>query len=439
MLNPQPTQVAPRLFWPALFAGLFFGLAAWSYAIYDPNAFTQHWLRNHIVLKSVHSLALGQLGLIFLAVSAQAGPVLFHVPQSNQGIALWGQGLWALGVLLLVSFFAGWRQGAVLAACLGALGLAWGLLNLQARAVAGQGQARSFAWQGLGPAFLYLGLMVLLGGAMAWGLLTPVLPQDPLASLQLHVHVGLWGFAALAIFGFLPKLLRLFQASTGYAGWPLKLCFKAVHLGLALLLGRWLGAPAWVETAAGAALLTAALAFALQLALLLKAARSPRLDSSLAAQLGGVVFLLAAAGLDAWLLTVGGSWQAQAAAVTLALGGFVSLVLLGTLQRICAVLAWFQRFYQAAKSSAVPTAWDLAHPAWAWSLLPLQAAAAAGLAYGIWRGDAGWVRFAGISGCLAQLAAAALAIGALTRGKAQPFPDGQNPYEEWARQQPSAS
>lgn len=434
MLNPQPWQVQPRAFWPALFLALLFGLAAWAYPVYDPEAFTRHWMRNHVALKAVHSLALGQLGLLFLAVVGQAGPVLFHVRQTGAGLGAWGQGAWSLGVLLLVSFFAGWRRLDVLLVSLACLGLGWGLSHFQARAVAGEGRTRTFAWAGLGPAFLYLGLMILLGGAMAVGLLSPWLPQDPGLSLQLHVHLGLWGFAGLAIFGFLPKLLRLFQASTGYAAWPLRACLGLVHTGLALLALEWLGlAGVWAAPAAGAALLAAALGFALQLALLLAAAKARRLDSSLAAQLTGVAFLLAAAGLDAWLLARSGSWQAQAAAVTLALGGFVSLVLLGTLQRICAVLAWFQRFYEAAKTQAVPTAWDLVHPGLAWSVAPLQASAAGGLAIGIWTARGDWVFYAGLCGCAAQLATAGLAIGTLRRGRAMPFPDGVNPFAEWAK------
>jgi hypothetical protein len=439
VLKPQPSQIDPRLFWPLLFTSLFFGLAAWSYAAYAPEAFTQHWLRNRIVLKAVHSLALGQLGLLFLGVGVQALPVLFHSPKADALLSSWGLALWALGVLLLVSFFAGWRHMGLLLATLLTLGIGWALLHLQARAVAAMGEGRSFAWSGLGPAFLYLGLMLLLGGAMAVGLLSPLLPQDPLASLRLHVHLGLWGFAALAIFGFLPKLLRLFQASVGYAGWPLRGVFGFVHAALALLTAQWLGwAGAWAAAAAGALLLPAALLFALQLVLLLRAAKARRLDSSLALQGTGLLFLLAAAVLDAALLARGGSWQAQAAAVALGLGGFISLVLLGTVQRICAVLAWFQRFYRDAQTHAVPTAWDLVHPGLAWSVLPLQAFAAAALAWGLWEGDAVLVFWAGISGCMAQLLTAALAWRALRWGRATPFPDGQNPFEDWAREQRGA-
>lgn len=439
MLKPQPSQISPRLFWPVLFTSLFFGLAAWSYAAYAPEAFIQHWLRNRIVLKAVHSLTLGQMGLLFLGVGVQALPVLFHSPLAEAALSRWGLALWGLGVLLLVSFFAGWRHVGVLLATLACLGFGWSLLHFQARAVAGLGSGRSFAWGGLGPAFLYLGLMLLLGGAMAWGLLQPLLPQDPMASLQLHAHLGLWGVGALAIFGFLPKLLRLFQASVGYAGWPLRGAIGAVHAALALLTAQWLGwAGAWAAPSAGALLVSAALLFALQLLLLLKAAKTRRLDSSLALQGTGVLFLLAAAGLDAALLFNGGSWQAQAAAVALGLGGFVNLVLLGTVQRICAVLAWFQRFYRDAQTHAVPTAWDLVHPGLAWSILPLQAFAAAALAWGLWRGNSESIFWAGLSGCLAQLLTAALAWRALHWGQATLFPDGQNPFEEWAKEQAAA-
>jgi hypothetical protein len=301
------------------------------------------------------------------------------------------------------------------------------------------GAQPSFAWEGLGPSLLFLGLQLLLGGLMAAGLLRPVLPQDPLATLQLHVHLGLWGVAALALFGFLPKLLRLFQASTGYSSWPLRPGFAAVQAGLALIFLRWLGwLGPWATTLAGLCLLAGALLHALLLLYLLKAARARRLDSSLATQLAGAGFLLAAAALDAWLLAGHGTWREQAACVALGVGGYLSLSLLGSLQRICAVLAWFQRFYEAALSQAVPTAWDLAHPGLAWGQVPLQSAAALALAWSLWRGDAAWIRVAGLSGALAQAAAIGLAAGALTRGRAQPFPGGVNPYAEWSAEQEHA-
>ena len=388
MLKPSLAQILPRLFWPALFVCLGFGFAAWAYPLFFSDRINLHWMRNAAVLKAVHCLTLGQLGLLFLAVLVQAVPVLFHRPQASVRVSLAGQILWGLGVLGLISYFAGWRTLLVLVVTLSALMAGATILWLQARAIVAAGTGRTIAWQGLGPAFLYLGFMLVLGAAMAWGLIKPGLPQDPLQTLQLHIHVGLWGFAGLAIFGFLPKLLRLFQSSTGYATWPQRTSFVAVHGGLGLLFVRWLGyLPREFETLAGLALLLAALLFAFQISLLLFRARARRLDSSLALQLSGVVFLLVAASLDAWLLAGHGTWRQEAATVVLGLGGFISLTLLGTLQRICAVLGWFQRFYEAAKTHAVPTAWELIHPKLAWSILPLQSGAASLLAGGLWTGN----------------------------------------------------
>jgi hypothetical protein len=109
--------------------------------------------------------------------------------------------------------------------------------------------------------------------------------------------------------------------------------------------------------------------------------------------------------------------------------------LLGTLQRICAVLAWFQRFFLKAMRQQVPTAWDLVPPPLAWSLLPLQAGAAACLALGLGLGSAAWIRAGGLLGCGAHLSFLALVLGVLTRGRSLPFPDGVNPYQEWVRSQ----
>jgi hypothetical protein len=437
VLKPQACQIVPRAFWPACAVSLTMGLAAWALVLWRPEAFTQHWLRDPVALTAVHALVLGQLGLLMLAVSVQALPVLFHRPQFLQRPgARSGPLLWALGSLALLAFFLRWRSGVLLLPALAALAAAWVLAYRRALgALRGVAQP-SFAWEGLGPAFLCLGLQVLLGAALAAGLLQPLLPQDPLLSLQLHVHLGLWGVAALATFGFLPKLLRLFQASVGYTDWPLRPSFAAIQLGLALLFLRWLGLlGARAAAAAGLCFFTGSLLHALQLAYLLRAARARRLDSSLAAQLSATLFLLAAAALDAWLLAGHGGWREQAACAALGLAGFLSLILLGSLQRIGAVLAWFQRFNDAALDQAVPTAWDLVHPGLAWSQTPLQSAAALALAWGLWQGDALWIRLAGLCGAAAQLVALGLLAGVLTRGRAQPFPGGVNPYAEWAAQQ----
>ncbi len=410
---------------------------AWALPAYDPQAFTQHWLRNHVLLKAVHLVALGQLGLLFLAVQAQALPVLFHQPQpAKKWPLLLGLGLWIFGVLSLVAFFAGWRNPALLGAAWVCLALAWFLLYLRAGSLRAQSESAGFAWNGLGPAFLYLALMLVLGGAMAWNLIHPVLESDVLSNLQLHVHLGLWGFAGMAIFGFLPKLLRLFQGSVGYAGWPLNYCLSAVHGSLALLLGIWLG---WLRRdwagIAGWGLLLAAFLFAWQLTLLLVKAKKSSINSSLLAQVAGLIFLLAAAAWDARLLNQSAPWQEHAAALALGMGGFINLTLLGTTQRISAVLAWFQRFYDLAKTHQVPTAWELAHPALAWAVTPLQALAAAALAWGLLRGDAVWIRMAGLSGVVAHALTLALSVGALRRGQARPWPNGKNPFIEWVAEQ----
>lgn len=436
MIKPRPWQILPQIFWPFLFLSLAFGLSAWSLPLAFPERFTLHFLRNATALKAVHMAALGHLGLMFLTVTVQALPVLFHQPKTPRNPSLFGLASFAFGVLMLVSFFAGWRNPWALAAAATGLSLGWLVLMRRAKALAEASSFLSFAWQGLGPAFLYLGAMILLGSLMALGLLRPLLAQDPLATIQLHLHLGLWGFASLAIFGFLPKLLRLFQASTGYAPWPLKLAIGLVHAALALLLLQWLGwGSPWTERAAALLLPASALAFALQIFLLLKSAKARRLDSSLASQLLGLLFLISASLLDAWLLWKGGDWRMQAACLALGLGGWIGAVLHGTTQRICAVLAWFQRFLVPAETMAVPTAWDLIHPGLAWSVPALHGAGTVFLAAGLWQGQEALIQGGGLLGSLALAATASLAALSLRRGKAEPFPGGVHPFEEWVREQ----
>src|SRR5665213_1642226 len=130
---------------------------------------------------------------------------------------------------------------------------------------------------------------------MAYGLLEPVLPQTPMATLNLHVHVAIAGFAGFAIFAILPKLLRLFLGAKGYPVWPARLSTLGVHAGLLSHLAGWLSGAELPVKIASVFFSVAALLFVVQIILLARAATKPRFNSSFAAQSTALVWLLAAA------------------------------------------------------------------------------------------------------------------------------------------------
>lgn len=421
MLDPQPDQIAPRRFWPAAALALCLGLAGQAVLAWQSEAFVQHPFRQPWVLVAVHLTSLGFLGLIFLSVALQATNVLHHRPRSLAWPHYAGPASFALGVLGLVTFFAGRRNGVLLTLSLTALGSGYGWVSWQlVRSLRGQPMNTS-AKRGTAWSFMALGAMIVLGACMACGLVGHPMPLDPFAVLQWHIHLGLAGFAGLAILGMLPKLLRLFQKSKGYPSWPTPIAFAAILIGLS---GETIFAfypnPS-LGVASAASFLIAALAYSLQLFYLLRQGLKRRVESSLALQVLATVWLLAAVGLDLGHSLGHGDWHLAMAAVYAGLFGWVGGMILGTLQKITAILAWMQRFFDLSTDHAVPTAWQLIDPRLSWSVVAFHSIAGIFGLIGILNSNAAFVQIAGWTGATAMGVTLILVLNALRRGTARPF------------------
>jgi hypothetical protein len=422
MLHPQPNQINPKLFWPALGLSLACALAGQFLLALRPEAFTLPWFRNPPVLLALHLTTVGFLSLLFLTVLLQAIPVLYHAVQTETRVGRTGQALLIPGAGLLLFHFSRLPRHAWVGASAGLLllsGTAVLAVSLMARAK--EGWNRTFVSKALGPSIFYFFCLLLLGAWMALGLADGTHGPEPLPAIFLHLHLGLYGFASLAIFGMAPKLLRLFQRSTGYAAWPLKAALTGTHAGLAILFLRWLG---WLRLplpAAGACFLFAALGFAGQLALLLKAAKARKWDSSLVGMLAATAFFLLAVGIENGLLAGdGGTPGQQMACFYLGLWGWVAGMMLAVLQKIIAVLNWYERFWEpASQGLEVPMAWPLIHPGLAWSVPALQALSTLSVSWGLATGQAGWIRTGGWLGALAVTSTAGLLALARVGGKVQ--------------------
>ena len=428
MLNPSPAQVVPRAFWPALALAVLSGLAGQCLLAIRPGAFTLHYFRNPWMLAAVHLSSLGWLGTLFLAVLLQAQAVLSHQaqPRARRGWA--GPYLFHAGALGLVVYLAGWREAPLLLASLAGLVGGYAVSAARVYRLAPPQAVPGNAWPGLVAALAYLGLLLLLGALMACGLLRPCLPQDPLATLGLHIHLALAGFAGLAILGLLPKLLRLFLGASRYPVWPSRWAGRAVHAGLALHVAGWILGSVGLVQAATVLLFGAALGLCAQVLLLAGKATKPRFNSSFVLQGSAQGWLLVAAGLDLWLAFRPPQPRLAAAAVDLALFGWIGGTLLGTIQRVSAVLAWFQRFYENPPQHRVPTAWELVDPRLAWAAAGLHPLAVAAGGLGLAWGDAALIRGAGVAGAASLLCTVAVAGLSLRRGQKEDFTDGMNPY-----------
>lgn len=420
MLNPRPEQIAPRLFWPILAVSLFSGLAGQCLLVVKPQAFTTHFFRNPWMLAAVHLTSLGWLATLFLAVTMQALTVLMHRPQRRTLQGFVGPGLFTVGALALVAFLALWRKPWALSVALAGLGLGF-ILTVQRSLYLAKGyQARTQAWPNLVAAHAYLGCLLVLGALMALGLWKSCLPRPPLETLDLHIHLALAGFAGLAILGLLPKLLRLFLGATGYAAWPGAWAARAVHAGLLIqTLGWWFG---WGDAphAAKALFFLAALGLAAQVVLQARVATKPLWTSSFALQASALVWLLVAASLDLGSAFRGGPWRMREVAVYVALFGWIGGTLLGTVQRITAVLAWYQRFFDETPLREVPSAWQLVDPRLAWAAVSLHFGAVLLGALGLSLGRADCLRWSGLLGMGALLSTLGLAARSFRRYPLRP-------------------
>lgn len=420
MLDPQPGQIAPRRFWPSAFLALAFGLAGQALMVLRPGEFSGHPFRRPWVLASVHLTSLGLLGLVFLAVLLNAAGVLHHRDAPGGGEAKAGPWLFAIGAMGLACFFGDRRWPWLLGAALAALASGYASVAVALWRQLHGAPLNTDSKRGSAQGLAALGAMLLLGGSMAPGLLGHPLPVDALAVLRFHIHLGLAGFAGLALAGLLPKLLRLFQGSTGYATGPTRAAFAAVHAGLLLEAAAVFRLEAWLPPLAAACFLAAALAHAAQIILLLRKASKRRFDSSLSLQISALAWLLTAAGLGL-AFSLGAGWRFAAAAAYAALFGWIGGSVLGTLQRVTAVLAWFQRFYGPSATQAVPTAWELIHPGLAWAAGGLHLTAAGAGMLGFLMGSEPALLVSGLCGSASIATTALLVATALRRGKARPF------------------
>jgi hypothetical protein len=370
------------LVWGSLPLSLLAGGFAQGLIAVAAPAFAQHWFRQPVVLLAVHLGTLGMLLLTLMAVLTQFMPMLLGQSFAFERVIAPLLVFLALAVLGVWAFLAGLRDsglawGAGLSVC--AAAAAFGVLALPAFIHGGVTHRLSRAT--LASALFYLFFTVLLGSLLAQGLVHPPLIQgDPFALIALHLHLGLFGFGCLAVFGVSYELLPMFNLAKGVvwrSGW---LALGFGHLGLLLLALRTLGPP-WAEALGSAwawPLAASVLAYLWQVRQLLAKALRRHLEAN------GVQFRLAwtALGLVVPLglvLAVSDALQPglHAAYVYLLLYGFLGGAIFSQLQKIGPLLAWYDRFAPLAGTAAVPSAAQLLQPQLAWATPILHGASLA--------------------------------------------------------------
>jgi hypothetical protein len=306
------------------------------------------------VLALTHTVGLGWITLAIMGASYQLVPIVLERPVLSVRLARWQLAMLGAGLVGMVGHFwlARW-SGLAWAAGLVGLGVVAHAWNV-GHALRGLGR-----WSPTASAFALalagLGLTGLLGLALAVNRLWPVLPLDPLTAVHAHFHVALLGWVAPMIVGVAARVYPMFLLAPE----PSRGAITAQLVGLgvgALGIAAGLGG---VPVAGPVGVLAAAAALGGHAAWVVRMARArrrPGLDWGLRFVLTGTACLapggLLGLGLAAGLLR--GPRAALAYAV-LALGGWVSLTIVGMLLKIAPFLVWYRVYGPRAGREPVPT------------------------------------------------------------------------------------
>jgi hypothetical protein len=315
------------------------------------------------VLALVHVVALGWITLAILGASYQLIPVAVERPLWSERLARWQ--LWGLvaGIVGMVGHFwtGRWTGLAWAAALVGASALCHvANVALSLRAVT----RWTFTAGGLALGLAGLALTVAFGVTLAATHGHDVLPRGVLAGVQAHFHLALLGWIAPMILGVAARVYPMFLLAPEPRGRGARLQLWGLGLGVpALVAGLLLGRVALVLP--GAAAVAGALAVHVTWVVgLARHRKRPTLDRGLRFALTGTAYLgpAAALGLALALGLAGGPRLATAYAV-LALGGWVSLTIVGMMLKIVPFLVWYRVYAPRAGREPVPMLTELSWPA----------------------------------------------------------------------------
>ena len=349
-----------------------------------------------------HTATLGWITLTIMGASYQLVPMVLERPIWSERLARWQFAALVAGVVGLVAhFYIAEFSGMLWAAGVLAAGIVAHVVNMAAslRGARPTFTARLFAL-GLAGLALTLGFGVVLAVDRVVGLL-PGAGFFP--ALHAHFHLALLGWVVPVVFGVAARVYPMFLLAGEPAGWPGRAQLWGLLLGVPLLTLGLLASPLLARLGA-LAVAAAVLGHAVWVLQIVRARRRPALDWGLRFVLTGTALLLPATALGLGLAfdVLGGPRPALAYAV-LALGGWVSLTIVGMMLKIVPFLVWYRVYAPEVGRGTVPTPGRLGRPALeglAWWLLT---GGVLGLAAALAAGHAAWIRAAG----------AALALGAL--------------------------
>jgi len=369
-----------------------------------------------------HTVTLGWITLSIMGASYQLIPIVLERRVWSERLARWQFWILAGGIAGMVAhFYIGRWPGLLLAAVMVAAGVAMHLVNaaLTLRSVERWRLPARF----IAMAFTGLGLTVLFGLVLGADRIWKFLPGGFFPTLHAHFHLALLGFVAPIVMGVAARVYPMFMLAPEPSGWPERVQFWGLALGVPGVVLGLLGVPSLVVPGA-IAVAAASAAHLTWVSRMARDRRRPALDWGLRFVLTGSAFLIAAGtmGLGLAFDLLSGPRAALAYAV-LALGGWVSLTIVGMMLKIIPFLVWYRVYTPQAGRAPVPMLAQLGWPAAEGLAYGLLTGGVAALAAALAVGDARLIGAAGLilaAGALCFAAAVARVLLHMARSGRQP-------------------
>lgn len=374
-----------------LAAGAF--IAATAAVPWLADDFAGHYYRPRVVALT-HTVALGWITVTIMGASYQLIPIILGRSIWSERLARWQLVVLATGIVGMVAHFylAQW-SGLLWAAGLVVIAVGIHLVNV---ARSGRGLAWStFTARLMTLALGGLALTVVFGVVLGADRIWKFLPTPFFPTLSAHFHLALLGWITPVVLGVAARVYPTFLLAPETGGWPARLQLWGLGLGAPLVVGGLLFSAALVLP--GALAVGAAMAgHAWSVVRAIRSRKRPALDWPLRFTLTGTAFLAGAGtaglGLAAGLLS--GPRAALAYAI-LALGGWVSLTIVGVMLKIVPLLVWYRAYGATVGRAPVPT---LAQLSWTKAERVAYALLTGGIVFltvAVALGDARLVRAAG--------------------------------------------
>jgi hypothetical protein len=401
-----------------LLSALAFVLAAPGVAWLAPEL-AGHYYHPHVVALT-HVVTLGWITVAIMGASYQLIPIVLGRPIWSERLARWQFWLLLPGVSGMVAhFYAGTWPGLVLAAGLFSAGVALHLTNV---ALSLRGFDRwDFTARLIVLAYAGLALTVVFGLLLGGDHIVKVLPGDFFATLHAHVHLALLGWVMPMVLGVAARVYPMFLLAPEPRGWPARLQFWGLVVGVpAVALGLLFRIPA-VEIAGAVAVAAAGAGHLTWVIAMARLRRRPRLDWGLRLVLTGAAFIVPGTLLGlAFALDVISGPRLALAYMVVVLGGWLSLTIAGMMLKIVPFLVWYRVYSSRVGKERVPTLPELSWARAEAAACVLLAAGFAALAGAMVGGSAEAIRAAGLVlalGALAFAAALGRVLAHLTHGR----------------------